>query len=170
MEEQGTNLVTTQPEEHGDNVEVMQGGGGTNSGESSAVTNAFGVLDNLTQKLSPARYQQLVTNEDVRNWSLYALRYGIFADAVTGSILQPNYAIMARPGADDESFDSTDPFDASSVRTARLLLFALLWRFLVVVHARALSSFSSTPGHLLYSHDRFAGSFDCLHVQWENVG
>ena len=79
-----------------------------------SIGGALSKFDNFTHKLSPARYQQLVTNEAVRAWSIYSLRYGIFADAMTGAILQPNYAILARPGAAPESFDDTKPFDPNS--------------------------------------------------------
>lgn len=64
--------------------------------------------------VSIAPHHKLVSDKQVRAWSLGALRFGIFADALTNAILQPNYAIMALQGADPDSFPNTKPFDFNS--------------------------------------------------------
>mmetsp|Transcript_14728 Transcript_14728/g.17935 ORF Transcript_14728/g.17935 Transcript_14728/m.17935 type:complete len:658 (-) Transcript_14728:262-2235(-) len=74
---------------------------------------AFGNYKKL-QDASLHSYQKLVTDENVLQWSLYAVRFAVFADCVNGMILQPNYAIMVDPNAHEESFPSTNPFDFSS--------------------------------------------------------
>lgn len=45
----------------------------------------------------------------VKRYALWAMRFGIFADAANARVLTPNYALLAWPGADPESFPSTAP-------------------------------------------------------------
>lgn len=44
-------------------------------------------------KLKP--YQNLVTNQNVFRWAIFALRYGVFCDSVNLTTLQPNHPFMA---------------------------------------------------------------------------
>ena len=59
-------------------------------------------------------YQVLLTDENARKWSLFALNFNVAMNAVNTKMLNPNFAIMATPGASDDSFDNTDPFDFNS--------------------------------------------------------
>lgn len=58
-------------------------------------------------KLDPA--EELMTDDSVLSRSIWAMRFAIFADAANSQVLAPNYAIIAWPGADPESFPSTSP-------------------------------------------------------------
>jgi len=53
---------------------------------------------------------RLVTDEKTLNWSLNAIRFAVFADSVTATILDPNYVFMAAEGSHKDSFESTKPF------------------------------------------------------------
>ena len=64
--------------------------------------------------LSPGH--KLLTDEKVLKSSLAALRFAIFADAICAQILQPNFAIMIQPGAHEDSFPDTDPFDLTAAQ------------------------------------------------------
>jgi len=68
----------------------------------------------LQKHVNLARYQRLATEEDVLRRSMNACTFAAFCIALNTKILQPNYAIMAFPGASPESFDSTVPFDFNS--------------------------------------------------------
>lgn len=52
----------------------------------------------------------LATDESALSLSLNAIRFAVFADSVTATILDPNYAFMAYPQAHQDSFASTEPF------------------------------------------------------------
>jgi len=54
---------------------------------------------------------RLHTEKQVLQWSLLALRLGSLADAISGTILTPNYPFLASPGNHPDSFDTTAPFD-----------------------------------------------------------
>jgi len=53
---------------------------------------------------------RLVTDDSSLTWSLNAVRFAVFADSVTATILDPNYAFMAYPDSHPDSFPNTDPF------------------------------------------------------------
>ena len=53
----------------------------------------------------------LGTDKKTLDRSLWAVRIGLLADAMSTMILWPNYAFMASPGATDSSFESTNPFE-----------------------------------------------------------
>lgn len=59
-------------------------------------------------------FQKLYTDDSVRNRSMAALYLAVFAAAINGTILQPNYPIMVlppdHPGVHPDSFASTAPF------------------------------------------------------------
>lgn len=94
-----------QRRKRGDNssskVEENDGGGGSLKSFSSQSTDI-------------ARYQQLASDPQVLKWSLYAVRFGMFATALSGTILDPNYPVMVTPGGDPDSFPSTKPFAFNS--------------------------------------------------------
>lgn len=80
----------------------------------------------LTTPTSPIKdSQRLITDQAALNWSLYSVRLAVFADMVTSTILDPNYAFMAFPGAHKDSFDSTKPFGFNAA-TYFLAMTALL--------------------------------------------
>lgn len=53
---------------------------------------------------------RLHTEKQVLQWSLLALRLGSVADAISGSILTPNYPFLSIPNSHPDSFPSTAPF------------------------------------------------------------
>lgn len=65
------------------------------------------------KSLLPAKYQ-LVTDENARRYSLYALRFSVVASSINTKVLTPNYPLMVMPGAHEDSFPSTSPFDFNS--------------------------------------------------------
>ena len=64
--------------------------------------------------LSPGH--KLLTDEKVLKSSLAALKFALFADAICTQILQPNFALMIQPGAHEDSFPDTDPFDLTAAQ------------------------------------------------------
>ena len=52
----------------------------------------------------------LIINERTLTSSIYALRFGVFADAVNSTILQPNFPFLVVPDLFKDSFPSTEPF------------------------------------------------------------
>lgn len=68
---------------------------------------------------------RLATDERTLSLSLNAIRFAVFADSVTATILDPNYAFMAFPGAHKDSFPNTKPFGFNSA-TYFLAMTALL--------------------------------------------
>ena len=56
---------------------------------------------------------RLMTERRALDWSMIALRFGVVADSVSSTILQPNFAFLARVGSTPDSFDSTAPFGFS---------------------------------------------------------
>ncbi|CAB9505238.1 tetracycline resistance protein [Seminavis robusta] len=54
---------------------------------------------------------RLHTEKQVLQWSLLALRLGSLADAISSTILTPNYPFMTSPGNHPDSFTSTAPFE-----------------------------------------------------------
>ncbi|CAB9510814.1 major facilitator superfamily protein [Seminavis robusta] len=62
------------------------------------------------------RGHELIINEQALNRSLMVLRFGVFADAINATILQPNYPFMVIKDAHPDSFDSTAPFDFSAAQ------------------------------------------------------
>lgn len=59
-------------------------------------------------------HQRLFVSPKAMKWSLSVLRFGVLASSVSATILQPNYPIMVLPGAHQDSFPSTSPFDFNS--------------------------------------------------------
>mmetsp|Transcript_7928 Transcript_7928/g.12223 ORF Transcript_7928/g.12223 Transcript_7928/m.12223 type:complete len:171 (+) Transcript_7928:275-787(+) len=57
---------------------------------------------------------RLIAEKNALNWSLAAVRFGVLADAVSTTILQPNFPFLARAGSHPDSFDNTDPFGFSA--------------------------------------------------------
>lgn len=51
------------------------------------------------------------TDKKTQTRSLWAVRLGLLADAMSTMILWPNYAFLATPDATDSSFESTKPFE-----------------------------------------------------------
>lgn len=68
---------------------------------------------------------RLVTDESALSLSLNAIRFAVFCDSVTATILDPNYAFMAYPGSHPDSFTSTEPFEFNGA-TYFLAMTALL--------------------------------------------
>jgi len=61
----------------------------------------------------PRRYK-LIDDNDARTKSMYTLQFAVGVAAINTKMLNPNYAIMATPGASDDSFPDTDPFEFNS--------------------------------------------------------
>jgi len=61
-----------------------------------------------------AGYQRLASEEKVFKRSINTVTFAAFCMAMNIKILQPNYAIMAAPGAHPESFENTNPFSFNS--------------------------------------------------------
>jgi MFS family permease len=53
---------------------------------------------------------RLRTEKQVLQWSLLAFRFGSVDDAISGSILTPNYPFLSLEGSHPDSFPSTAPF------------------------------------------------------------
>lgn len=64
-------------------------------------------IDSEVAKLDVA--DRLEIDPRAKRYALWAMRFGIFADAANARVLTPNYALLAWPGADPESFPSTAP-------------------------------------------------------------
>lgn len=77
----------------------------------------------IVEPTSPA--VRLVTDERALSWSLNAIRFAVFADMATATILDPNYAFMALPGSHPDSFPDTEPFGVTAA-TYFLAMTALL--------------------------------------------
>ena len=60
------------------------------------------------------RGQDLATDETALKYSLWALQFNVVASAINTKLLNPNFAIMATPDANEDSFPDTDPFDFNS--------------------------------------------------------
>jgi MFS family permease len=61
----------------------------------------------------PHRYK-LVDDKDARKKSLLTLQFVVMVSAINTKMLTPNYAIMASPGLNPDSFPDTDPFSFNS--------------------------------------------------------
>lgn len=61
----------------------------------------------------PARFRVAV-EQNALNYSLWAVRFGVLADAANMTILEPNYPFMTQPGVHKDSFPDTDPFGFSA--------------------------------------------------------
>ena len=108
------------------NMESMEVSTGTKDPKNDSVMDSSKhFFAKLFGNKKPAPYQQLVTDPKILNRSLWAIRFGIFADACNSTILQPNYPVMVSPGADPDSFPNTNPFDFSTA-TYAIPMFALL--------------------------------------------
>lgn len=64
------------------------------------------------QRVKPSL--RLLTDKKSLSLSLNSIRFAVFADAVTATILDPNFAFMASPNAHPDSFQSTEPFGYSA--------------------------------------------------------
>ena len=53
---------------------------------------------------------RLKTEKQVLQWSLLAVRLGSLADAISSTILTPNFPFLVSQGSHPDSFDSTAPF------------------------------------------------------------
>ena len=71
------------------------------------------LLEDAERKLTDA--QRLKVDRRTYNRSLFAMRLGVFADSVSGTILGPNYPFMVIPGAPG-AFPNTGPFDFASAQ------------------------------------------------------
>ena len=68
-------------------------------------------MESFMLAASMKSFQPQGTDEKTLAWSLWAVRIGLLADAMSTMILWPNYAFLASPGATDSSFESTHPFE-----------------------------------------------------------
>ena len=78
-----------------------QGGGGRGGGGSGGgwFLGRFRSGSKVHPSSSLAPHQRLFVSPQAMKWSLNVLRFGIFADSVNSTILQPNFPIMVLPGA-----------------------------------------------------------------------
>jgi hypothetical protein len=58
----------------------------------------------------PRRYK-LIDDKDARQKSILTLQFAVMVSAIITKMLNPNYAIMASPGLNPDSFPDTDPFN-----------------------------------------------------------
>lgn len=72
------------------------------------------MVQNIRNRAQLKRYQTLITDEAARKYSLWALYFNVTCNAINTKMLNPNFAIMAIPGAHPDSFDDTEPFDFNS--------------------------------------------------------
>lgn len=67
------------------------------------------VPSNSTSQLLTPQHRMMVDERTLR-LSILAVQFGILADAVSTTILQPNFPFLARPGENKDSFPNTKPF------------------------------------------------------------
>lgn len=103
-----------------------------------AATNAELLLED--DKI-PADFR-LATSQRTLNFSLNAIRLAVFSDSVASTILDPNFAFMAIPGAHPDSFRNTEPFGQSAA-TYFLAMTALLG---AAIGSTFIGKFSDTFG------------------------
>lgn len=69
------------------------------------------LLDSFMKSASLSYFQPTVFDSWTIQRSMWVVRLGTFADAMSTTILWPNYAFLATPGATEDSFSRTGPFD-----------------------------------------------------------
>jgi MFS family permease len=70
-------------------------------------------LRKSTRPMLPRRYK-LVTEHDALTRSIRSVRLAVMTSAINTKMLNPNYPIMVTPGAHDDSFPDTEPFEFNS--------------------------------------------------------
>ena len=80
--------------------------------DSATWRNNYNKWRDLKYKLP--RHYLLSTEEHVSKHSLWSVNFMILASAVNTKMLNPNFAIMCSPGANPDSFPSTEPFGFNS--------------------------------------------------------
>ena len=88
--------MTSDPTVTGMPEEMTDGGIASTEGKSKLLNSTQAGATDM-DLLTPA--QNLYVKKNVLNRSLAVLRFAVIADAVNTTILQPNYPIMASPGA-----------------------------------------------------------------------
>lgn len=69
------------------------------------------LMGSIMRSASMKHFQPTQSDTKTLQRSLWAVRFGLFADAMSTTILYPNYAFLVKPGASQDSFESTGPFD-----------------------------------------------------------
>lgn len=82
-------------------------------------------MASFMRRASFKHFEPIIKDEATMRKSLWAVRFAVFADAMSTTILYPNYAFLVSPGTTEDSFESTGPFDFGAA-TYFLAMMALL--------------------------------------------